>query len=81
MMEEDPRLRATSEALFIGGRSGVGKTAVGNEIHAQLSAAGVRHCLIDGDFLDMAYPSADRASFVGARWCRISRHYGDPIQR
>jgi hypothetical protein len=45
-----------SEAVFIGGRSGVGKTSAGFEIHAQLSAAGIRHCLIDGDYLDMAYP-------------------------
>lgn len=47
---------AQSEALFIGGRSGVGKSCVGNEIHTQLSAAGVRHCLIEGDNLDLAYP-------------------------
>lgn len=46
----------TSKALFLGGRSGVGKTSVGYEIHAQLSDAGVRHCLIDGDTLDMAWP-------------------------
>lgn len=45
-----------SEAVFIGGRSGVGKTSVGFEIHAQLSAAGISHCLIEGDFLDMANP-------------------------
>jgi hypothetical protein len=45
-----------SEVVFIGGRSGVGKTSVGCEIHAQLSAAGIAHCVIDGDFLDMAYP-------------------------
>jgi hypothetical protein len=45
-----------SEALFIGGRSGVGKSSVGNEIHVQLSAAGLRHCLIEGDNLDMAFP-------------------------
>jgi hypothetical protein len=25
-------------------------------MHAQLSAAGVRHCLIEGDNLDLAYP-------------------------
>jgi hypothetical protein len=42
--------------LFLGGRSGVGKTSVGYEIHAQLSDAGVRHCLINGDTLDMAWP-------------------------
>lgn len=34
----------------------MGKSSVGNEIHAQLSAAGVRHCLIEGDNLDLAYP-------------------------
>ena len=47
---------ARSEAVFLGGRSGAGKSSVGNEIHAQLSAARVRHCLIEGDNLDMAYP-------------------------
>jgi hypothetical protein len=45
-----------SEALFIGGRSGVGKSSVGNEIHVQLSAASIRHCLIEGDNLDLAFP-------------------------
>jgi hypothetical protein len=47
---------APSEALLVGGRSGVGKSSVGYEIHAQLSAADVRHCLIEGDNLDMAWP-------------------------
>ena len=46
----------TSEAAFIGGRSGTGNSSFGFEIHATLSAAGVSHCLIDGGFLDMAYP-------------------------
>lgn len=46
----------TSEVVFIGGRSGVGKTSVAFEVHASLSAAGISHCLIDGDYLDMAYP-------------------------
>jgi deoxyadenosine/deoxycytidine kinase len=45
-----------SEVVFLGGPSGVGKTSVGFEVHAQLSAAAISHCLIDGDFLDMAYP-------------------------
>ena len=46
-----------SELILLGGRSGVGKTSVGIEMHAQLSAANVKHCLIDGDFLDLAYPA------------------------
>jgi gluconate kinase len=45
-----------TEVLFLGGRSGVGKSSVGNEMHAQLSAAGVQHCLIEGDNLDQAFP-------------------------
>ncbi|MGA9869609.1 MAG: hypothetical protein WBQ44_00470 [Rhodococcus sp. (in: high G+C Gram-positive bacteria)] len=45
-----------SEALILGGRSGVGKTTVALEMHAQLTANDVSHCVIDGDFLDMAHP-------------------------
>jgi hypothetical protein len=46
-----------SSALFIGGRAGAGKSSVGYEIHGQLSATRIRHCLIEGDNLDMAWPS------------------------
>jgi hypothetical protein len=46
-----------TQVVLIGGRSGTGKSTVGYEMHAQLSAAGVRHCLIEGDNLDMAYPA------------------------
>lgn len=49
-------MTSRSEVLFLGGRAGVGKSSVGIEIHTQLSAAGVRHCLIEGDNLDQAYP-------------------------
>ena len=45
-----------SEVVLLGGRVGAGKSSVGYEIHIQLSAARVRHCLIEGDNLDMAYP-------------------------
>ena len=45
-----------SEVLFVGGRTGVGKSSVGNEIHIQLTAAGIWHGFIEGDNLDMAYP-------------------------
>lgn len=38
-----------SQAIFLGGRSGSGKSRVGYEMHAQLSAARVQHCLIEGD--------------------------------
>ena len=47
----------TSEVLLLAGRSGVGKSSVAFGCHDALSAAGVRHCVIDGDMLDMAYPT------------------------
>jgi hypothetical protein len=47
----------SSDVVFIGGRSGTGKTSIGFEMHAQLGAADISHCLIDGDFLDMAHPA------------------------
>lgn len=50
-------MTAQSKVLFIGGRAGAGKTSVGYEIHAQLSAARIQHCLIEGDNLDMAWPT------------------------
>jgi hypothetical protein len=45
-----------SEVLFVGGRTGVGKSSVGNEIHIQLAASGIWHAFIEGDNLDLAYP-------------------------
>ncbi|MGX6600641.1 adenylyl-sulfate kinase [Micromonosporaceae bacterium Da 78-11] len=59
-------MSSRSEVLFLGGRSGVGKSSVAHEIHEQLSTAGVRHCLIEGDYLDMAYP-APWEHHLGAR--------------
>jgi cytidylate kinase len=46
-----------SQVVFIGGRSGVGKTAVAVEIFTQLAHADVKHCLIEGDNLDLAHPT------------------------
>ena len=45
-----------SEVLFIGGRSGVGKSSVAFELHARLSALEIKHCVIEGDNLDLAFP-------------------------
>lgn len=49
-------MNGRSEVLFIGGRSGVGKTSVALELHWQLSAQRVKHCVIEGDNLDQAHP-------------------------
>jgi len=45
-----------SEVLFVGGRSGVGKSCVAFELHARLTALKVKHCVIEGDSLDLAFP-------------------------
>jgi hypothetical protein len=50
------RVEPRSEVLFVGGRSGVGKSSVGHEVHAQLTAADVRHAFIEGDMMDLAHP-------------------------
>lgn len=46
-----------SQVLFIGGRSGVGKTTVAAAVFDLLARSGVRHCLIEGDNLEMAHPT------------------------
>ncbi|MEV0839329.1 hypothetical protein AB0I55_07190 [Actinocatenispora sera] len=45
-----------TEALLIGGRSGVGKSSVGWEIAALLKAADVAHTYVEGDTLDQTWP-------------------------
>ena len=44
------------EVLLIGGRSGVGKSTTAVALHKLLAGAGVRHVVIEGDFLDLAWP-------------------------
>lgn len=45
-----------TEVMFIGGRSGVGKTTVAAEVSRLLAAGDVAHALIEGDNLDQAHP-------------------------
>ncbi len=47
----------TYHLLLLGGRSGAGKTTVAFEVSRQLAAAGVDHCLIEGDNLSHAHPA------------------------
>ncbi|TKV29202.1 adenylyl-sulfate kinase [Arthrobacter sp. NamB2] len=47
---------AGTSVLFIGGRSGVGKTTVALALHDLLVERGVRHAVVEGDALDLAYP-------------------------
>lgn len=45
-----------TDVLFVGGRSGVGKTTVAAEVSRLLALDDVPHALIEGDNLDQAYP-------------------------
>jgi cytidylate kinase len=45
-----------TEVIFIGGRSGVGKTTVAAEASRILAKRDVRHAVIEGDNLDQAHP-------------------------
>jgi hypothetical protein len=54
---------APSDVLFIGGRSGVGKTSVAAEASRLLAGARVRHAVIEGDNLDQAWPEPWRDGF------------------
>ena len=47
----------SSSVLLIGGPAGVGKTSVAAELHHQLGARRVRHALVEGDTLDLAWPA------------------------
>ena len=46
-----------SHVIFIGGRSGVGKSTVAFAMHDLLSEREIQHAVIEGDFLDLAYPA------------------------
>ncbi|MFF9482010.1 hypothetical protein [Streptomyces sp. NPDC014733] len=71
----------TAEVLLIGGRAGVGKTTVGWEVSAQLRAAAVRHCVIDGDYLGQAHPAPDgdphRAALTTRNLAAVWSNYAD----
>ena len=49
-------MKDENEVLFIGGRAGTGKTSVASALHEVLSERQIQHAVIEGDFLDMAYP-------------------------
>lgn len=68
-------MNSQSEVLFIGGRSGVGKTSVALELHGQLSAERVKHCLIEGDNLDQAYPPPWEHSLAEQNLSGMWRNY------
>ncbi|HIX00989.1 MAG TPA: ATPase [Candidatus Nesterenkonia stercoripullorum] len=48
---------AHSQVIFIGGRSGVGKSAAAFALHDVLSNLDIQHAVIEGDTLDLAHPA------------------------
>lgn len=50
------RSETVTDVIFIGGRSGVGKTSVAAEASRMLARADVPHAVIEGDNLDQAHP-------------------------
>lgn len=46
-----------TQAAFLGGRSGVGKSTVAIALHDILSEREIAHAVIEGDNLDLAYPA------------------------
>lgn len=68
----------SSHVLLLGGRSGVGKSAVAFALHDLLSSRNVKHAVIEGDALDLAYPSpwehqmAERN--LAAIWANYTAH-------
>lgn len=50
-----------TDVIFIGGRSGVGKSSVAAEASRLLAEADIRHAVIEGDNLDQAHPQPWRS--------------------
>ncbi|WP_413355243.1 adenylyl-sulfate kinase [Microbacterium sp. 1P06AB] len=50
-----------TDVIFIGGRSGVGKSSVAAEASHLLAKADIRHAVIEGDSLDHAHPQPWRS--------------------
>jgi predicted kinase len=64
-----------TDLLVIGGRSGSGKSAVGNELHHVLAGRRVMHAVIEGDNLDLAYPPPWQHGLAEANLRAMSRNY------
>jgi hypothetical protein len=59
----------------IGGRSGLGKSAVGNELHHVLAGRRVMHAVIEGDNLDLADPPPWQHGLAEANLRAMSHNY------
>lgn len=63
--------------LFIGGRSGVGKSTVAFALHDLLASKDVTHAVIEGDALDLAHPSPWRQRMAERNLAAVWSNYRD----
>jgi N-acetyltransferase len=66
-----------SEAVFVGGRSGVGKTSAALALHAMLVRRDVKHAVIEGDALDLAHPAPWEHGLAERNLAAMWRNYVD----
>ena len=64
-----------TELLLIGGRSGVGKSTAAAALHWSLSRDGVRHAVVEGDALDLAFPAAAEHRLAEANLAAMWANY------
>lgn len=55
-MSSSVNIVVAGEVIFIGGRSGSGKSTVAVEIGAVLGRRRIKHAVLEGDALDLAWP-------------------------
>jgi broad-specificity NMP kinase len=67
----------TSQVIFIGGRSGVGKSAAAFALHDLLSGQDLRHAVIEGDALDLAHPAPWKQHLAERNLAAVWANYCD----
>ena len=63
--------------VFVGGRSGVGKTSAALALHAMLARRDVKHAVIEGDALDLAHPAPWEHELAERNLSEMWRNYLD----
>jgi broad-specificity NMP kinase len=70
-------MRERCEVVFVGGRSGVGKTTAALALHAMLTRRDVAHAVIEGDALDLAHPAPWQHALAERNLAAMWRNYAD----
>jgi ABC-type ATPase involved in cell division len=64
-----------SEVLFVGGRSGAGKSSAALALHSLLSELHIKHSVIEGDYLDLAWPAPWEHQLAEKNLAAVWRNY------